>query len=96
MNARGRSQAFGCTETGQLQSHAAPRHSTPPNATFGSQMARFPRPYCATEPVRTVPFFNLYDDIQITPSSGRSQTTLPSWTALLDAPGLCRTAFHSR
>ena len=29
-------------------------------------MARFPRPYCATEPVRTVPFFNLYDDIQIT------------------------------
>ena len=29
-------------------------------------MARFARPYCATEPVRTVPFFNLYDDIQIT------------------------------
>ena len=51
----------------------ARRHPTPPraalttpNATFGSQMARFARPYCATEPVRTVPFFNLYDDIQIT------------------------------
>ena len=29
-------------------------------------MARFARPSCATEPVRTVPFFNLYDDIQIT------------------------------
>ena len=29
-------------------------------------MARFARPYCGTEPVRTVPFFNLYDDIQIT------------------------------
>ena len=29
-------------------------------------MARFARPYCATDPVRTVPFFNLYDDIQIT------------------------------
>ena len=29
-------------------------------------MARFARPYCATEPVRTVSFFNLYDDIQIT------------------------------
>ena len=29
-------------------------------------MARFARPYCATKPVRTVPFFNLYDDIQIT------------------------------
>ena len=29
-------------------------------------MARFPRPSCATEPVRTVPFFNRYDDIQIT------------------------------
>ena len=45
---------------------ATQRRLTTPNATFGSQMARFPRPYCATEPVRTVPFFNLYDDIQIT------------------------------
>ena len=42
---------------------AIPRRPAPPNATFGSQMARFARPYCATEPVRTVPFFNLYDDI---------------------------------
>ena len=57
-----------CPTTTFSRRHPTPPRatSTPPNATFGSQMARFPRPYCATEPVRTVPFFNLYDDIQIT------------------------------
>ena len=61
----------GCPTTTSSRRHPTPpgatqRRLTTPNATFGSQMARFARPYCATEPVRTVPFFNLYDDIQIT------------------------------
>ena len=59
-----------CLTTTSSRRHPTPpgatqRRLTTPNATFGSQMARFARPYCATEPVRTVPFFNLYDDIQI-------------------------------
>ena len=49
-------------------------------------MARFPRPYCATEPVRTVPFFNLYDDIQITQlgafTAARHLWALNIWTGL--------------
>ena len=34
---------------------ATQRRSTTPNATFGSHLARFARPDCATEPVRIVP-----------------------------------------
>ena len=32
----------------------------------GPNLGRSRRPDCAMQPVRTVPFFNLYDDIQIT------------------------------
>ena len=38
-----------------MPSRATQRRSTTPNATFGSHLARFARPDCATEPVRIVP-----------------------------------------
>ena len=46
-----------CLTTTSSRRHPTPpgatqRRLTTPNATFGSQMARFARPYCATEPVR--------------------------------------------
>ena len=63
----------GCLPHYNILVGAIPRRPAPPNATFGSQMARFARPYCSTEPVRTVPFFNLYDDIQITQLAAASR-----------------------
>ena len=53
-------------------------------------MARFPRPYCATEPVRTVPFFNLYDDIQITQLGSTGLATTLGAAGIAQVPAFSR------
>ena len=53
-------------------------------------MARFARPYCATEPVRTVPFFNLYDDIQITQLGSTGLATTLGAAGIAQVPAFSR------
>ena len=60
MNSSHQGRGGCCPATTSSRRHPTPsratqRRSTTPNATFGSHLARFARPDCATEPVRIVP-----------------------------------------